>query len=236
MNDWASLFSLLTADNGDNGDNGCSAATTHLPSTMTMVDNGNVSSAIVTIVNGDNGDNGCTQSAIVNHCRCNEDTESARPPSIVTNVTVVTVNGKEKSESTISPLVAALTALERRRPDHIKAADWQHAVEDGRRFVVQWGEQASALGWTATDIFALPPIPENPHPSWQRLSRVDQLGLIWTLHGMPVTALTAEAATIEIPGGNSLRFYRPPPLTADNGDNGDNGTDKGATPLPISLR
>jgi hypothetical protein len=55
----------------------------------------------------------------------------------------------------------------------------------------------------------LPPIPENPRPSWQRLSRVDQTGLVWLLHGQPVTNLTAEAATIATSGGRSNTFRRP---------------------------
>jgi hypothetical protein len=144
----------------------------------------------------------------------------------VNTVLSVSCQQKEKSESG-SPLAAALSDLERHRPEHIKAADWRHAVEDGRRFLVAWGEQAAALGWTATDIFALPPIPENPHPSWQRLARVDLLGLVWSLHGRPVTAVTAEAITIEMPAGNLLRFYRPP-------DNGDNGAEEGvSTPSTV---
>jgi hypothetical protein len=116
--------------------------------------------------------------------------------------------GKEE-EVAVSPLAAALAALEYRRPDHIGAADWQHAVEDGRRFLIQWGEQATALGWGEPDVFGLPPVPSNPHPSWRRLAPVDQLGLVWLTHGKPVTSITAERATIATADGGAVAFYRP---------------------------
>jgi hypothetical protein len=104
--------------------------------------------------------------------------------------------------------MASLAALEHRCPDHIEAADWQHAVEDGRRFLIQWGERATALGWAGPDVFGLPPVPSNPHPSWQRLARVDQLGLVWLTHGRRVTSITAESATMATPRGGSVAFYR----------------------------
>jgi hypothetical protein len=133
----------------------------------------------------------------------------------VTGVTVVTAendeNGSENATSAAtSPLAAAFGALERRCPDHIAAADWQHAVEDGRRFLMEWIEQATALGWTEPDVFGLPPLPANPHPMWRRLARVEQLGLVWLTHGRPVTSITAESATIATPSGGSLAFYRLP--------------------------
>jgi hypothetical protein len=118
------------------------------------------------------------------------------------------VSKGEKGETAISPLVASLVALEHHRPDHIEAADWQHAVEDGRRFLAQWGAQAESLSWTEADIFGLPVVPEDPHPSWQRLARVGELGLVWLTRGRPVTSITAEKATIATPGGGALAFYR----------------------------
>jgi hypothetical protein len=71
--------------------------------------------------------------------------------------------------------------LERRCPEHIEVADWQRAVEDGRRFLSRWGEQAEALGWTPRDLFGLHKPPEKPHPSYRRLARYDETGLIWLL-------------------------------------------------------
>jgi hypothetical protein len=121
------------------------------------------------------------------------------------SVNSVTLN--EKEEATLSSLVASLATLERRRPDHIETADWQHAVEDGRRFLIQWGDRATALGWGAPDIFGLPPVPSNPHPRWRRLARVDRLGLVWLMHGRPVIAITAASAAIGTPRGGPVTFY-----------------------------
>jgi hypothetical protein len=103
-----------------------------------------------------------------------------------------------------------LTELERRRPDHIAAADWQLAIEDGRRFLARWGYQAEALGWTARDLFGLVPVPAKPVASYRRLSRYDQSGLIWLLRGRPVVALTETTAAIENPTGAMTQFRRWP--------------------------
>ena len=67
--------------------------------------------------------------------------------------------------------------------------------------------QAEALGWTAKDLFGLAPVPDKPHPSYRRISRYDQTGLIWLLHGRPVVALTESTATIESPNG-AITVYR----------------------------
>ena len=47
------------------------------------------------------------------------------------------------------------------------------------------------------DLFGLPSPPANPHPSYVRLSRYDEIGLIWLLYGRPVIALTEATATIQ---------------------------------------
>src|SRR6516165_721778 len=77
----------------------------------------------------------------------------------------------------------------------LDAADWQQAVEDGHRFVIQWGKQAEALGWAPADLFGLHTPPDRPAPNYRRLSRYDQTGLVWLLRGRPVIALTQTAAT-----------------------------------------
>jgi hypothetical protein len=50
----------------------------------------------------------------------------------------------------------------------ISVADWQRAVDDGRLFIVQWGERAEALGWTAQDLFGLHDPPEQRGPNYRR--------------------------------------------------------------------
>ena len=113
-----------------------------------------------------------------------------------------------------------LDELERRCPAYVDAADWHRAIEDGRRFVTHWGEQAEVLGWTTADLFGLHTPPEKPAPSYRQRSRYDQTGLIWLLHGRPVIALTETAATILAPTGAKLSYQRsskpaPGPLGPD---------------------
>jgi hypothetical protein len=73
-------------------------------------------------------------------------------------------------------------------------------------FTSKWGEQALTFGWTARELFGLPPIPSHPTPSYRRLSRYDQTGLIWLLRGRPVVALTETEAAIQ--GATSRLVYR----------------------------
>ena len=101
-----------------------------------------------------------------------------------------------------------LAALERRCPDYVERARWQRAVDDGRAFLAQWGEQAQALGWTARDLFGLHTIPAHPNPSYSRLSRYDATGLIWLLRGQPVVALTENTAAIQNPTTGNVVVYR----------------------------
>lgn len=86
--------------------------------------------------------------------------------------------------------------LQLKPPALVPVGRWQQAVEDGKRFLAKWGEQAQALGWSSADLFGLHEIPAKPHPSYSRLSRYDATGLIWLLEGRPVVALTETAATI----------------------------------------
>jgi hypothetical protein len=126
-------------------------------------------------------------------------------PQSVNSVQCVT---RPYTAKEISQLAMSFAAIERRCPDLVSVADWQRAVDDGRRFLVQWGEQAETLGWTAQDLFGLHDPPERPAPSYRRLSRYDVIGLVWLLHGRPVTALTADRAVIGTAGGAAVTFYR----------------------------
>jgi hypothetical protein len=98
--------------------------------------------------------------------------------------------------------------LERRCPDHVEPSRWQQAVEDSRRFLAQWGEQAEHFGWTPRDLFGLHKIPAKPHPSYRRLSRYDCTGLIWLLRGCPVVALTESTVAIRMPTGSILTYRK----------------------------
>src|SRR5262249_46774872 len=99
----------------------------------------------------------------------------------------------------LSRFSRTLDVLESRCPELVPVERCQRAVEDGRRFLAQWGGPAAALGWTARDLFDLHQIPDSPAPDYRRLSRYDETGLIWLLRGRPVVALTASTAAIENP-------------------------------------
>jgi len=112
----------------------------------------------------------------------------------------------------ISRFGRSFRELERRCPDLIDYAEWQRAIESGRRFLAQWGEQAESLGWTSRDLFGLAPVPDKPAANYRRLSRYDLTGLIWLLRGDPVVALTETTAAIRHATGNITtyrRFHKP---------------------------
>ena len=111
------------------------------------------------------------------------------------------------------PYASALAVLRAECPAYVDAADWQQAIEDGHRFVTQWGKLAEALGWAPADLFGLHTPPEKPAPNYRRLSRYDQTGLIWLLHGRRVVALTKDTAVIETANGTvAYRRYNKPAL------------------------
>jgi hypothetical protein len=105
------------------------------------------------------------------------------------------------------PHARAFTALRARCPDHVEEERWRQCVADAERFLGRWSEQAEALGWTAKDLFGLHKPPEKPHPSYSRLSRYHETGLIWLLQERPVVALTETTAAIQNPTG-AITIYR----------------------------
>ncbi|MEH2563501.1 hypothetical protein [Bradyrhizobium sp. AZCC 2289] len=133
---------------------------------------------------------------------------AVRPPS-----EVIALLSRHKPE--IVNLLKSVTAsyadvfarLESRCPDHVDEERWRQCIDDGRHFLVSWGDQAEALGWTAKDLFGLHQPPGEPHPSYQRLSRDDKTGLLWLLRGRLVVALTETTAAIRTTG-NSAIIYR----------------------------
>jgi hypothetical protein len=106
------------------------------------------------------------------------------------------------------PSVVVLAMLQEHCPDHVEPRRWQRAVEDGRAFLMTWGESASALGWTSRDLFGLHTPPAKPHPSYSRLSRYGETGLVWLLEGRVVVALTEGTAAIMNPTTGNVTVYR----------------------------
>ena len=46
------------------------------------------------------------------------------------------------------PFAATLDALEARCPEYVEPHRWHLCVDDARHFLLAWGDQAEALGWT----------------------------------------------------------------------------------------
>ena len=106
------------------------------------------------------------------------------------------------------PFARVLAALESRCPEHVEPDRWLQATKDAKAFLGTWGEQALALGWSNRDLLGLHTPPEHPHPSYSRLSRYDETGLIWLLQGRPVSAITETTAAIENKNTGNVTVYR----------------------------
>ena len=119
-----------------------------------------------------------------------------------------TKNSENAPRADPQNLQSVFAALRERCPDHVEDRRWLGSVQDGQRFLVEWGEQAEALVLTARDLFGLHEVPANPHPRYQRLSRYDEIGLVWSLQGCPVVALTEATAAIKMPTGSIVAYRR----------------------------
>jgi hypothetical protein len=106
------------------------------------------------------------------------------------------------------PYADALNELESQCPDHVEAERWQQCLIDAQRFLASWNDKAHALGWTADELFGLHEPPAKPRPSYSRLSRRDSTGLLWTLEGRRVIALTDITAAIENPSGAVVAYRK----------------------------
>jgi hypothetical protein len=90
---------------------------------------------------------------------------------------------------------AAFAQIQAHPPEDIPAGRWELVVNDAGLFLDRWGKQAERLGWTVEDLFGL-------HPRAPML-RYDHMGLLWTLRGERVVALTATEARLS--GGLAYR-------------------------------
>ena len=68
----------------------------------------------------------------------------------------------------------AWAQLNHQKPTRVSDAVWRLALDDGGRFLDQWGSQAAELDWRPSEVFAA------------------RAGLIWRLCGKPVEALRAD--------------------------------------------
>ena len=122
---------------------------------------------------------------------------------------VTKIGAFQEMGSSRPPYIAfvAPSSIKSRCPGLVPHDRWQQAVQDSRRFLAQWGGQAEALGWTVRDLFGLAQAPARPHPSYRRLSRYDETGLIWLICGREVVALTEASAAIQSSTG-AITIYR----------------------------
>jgi hypothetical protein len=107
-----------------------------------------------------------------------------------------------------TPFVRVFEILQSRCPNWVPVDRWQQCVEDGKRFLAQWAGHAEVFDRTARDLFGLAPVPDSPHRSYRRLSRYDEIGVIWLLEGCEVLALTANTATIRRPSGSTTTYRK----------------------------
>ena len=106
------------------------------------------------------------------------------------------------------PYASALAALRAKCPTCVPEDRWHQALADATAFASEWGAQAQAFSWTVPELFGLHPVPERPAANYRRLSRYDQLGLVWCLRSRPVVELTTTAATLRCLNGAHLTYRR----------------------------
>jgi hypothetical protein len=113
-----------------------------------------------------------------------------------------------EAERDASPYAPALAELRGKCPTHVPEDRWRQAITDATAFATEWGGEARTFGWTEAELFGLHPVPEQPAPNYDRLARLDDMGLIWLLRGRPVVALTATEAAYRCPSGAILTYRR----------------------------
>ena len=80
---------------------------------------------------------------------------------------------------------------------------WDQLRRDVGDFLASpWAAEATRLGWTQLDLYGADA--DRPYV------RVDGFGLLPVLNGGRIVALTADAATLETPGGARQSYRRQP--------------------------
>jgi hypothetical protein len=84
--------------------------------------------------------------------------------------------------------------------DGFSAQRWRQVIDDGGRFLDQWGSEAARQGWRAVDVFGA--IPAAP------AARYDGMGLALLINGGTVERITGTTATIRTAGGSAVVYMR----------------------------
>ena len=77
---------------------------------------------------------------------------------------------------------------------------WSDLLADGAAFLKTWGNQAMQLGWRDVDVFGVHPVKPG--------ARVGCWGLVLTIQGGNVIAITDKSATIRRRSGAILIWRR----------------------------
>ena len=120
---------------------------------------------------------------------------AAPPPDVV----AVLAAAKPDFLRILASREAAKAALSAAAPPDCLPQRWVAAQEGLRRFVRDgWCDQAALLGWTADELYRLPPL-------W---SRVDLTGAALLVGERRIVALTEASIVIETLSGSRLKFRR----------------------------
>jgi hypothetical protein len=113
------------------------------------------------------------------------------------------VNLLRANESALFMIVSAremaTTTLAAERPYDCSEERWASAIRGLRRFMRDgWGDQAALLGWTAEELYRVPPV-------WRR---VDLTGAALLIGEGRVIAATENSIVFEKLSGSRLKFRR----------------------------
>ncbi len=100
----------------------------------------------------------------------------------------------------------AFATLDRSQPvPGYTIGQWRQLIDDGGRFLDEWGAEAARLGWRAVDCFG---VVKSLGTDMRPRDEVGQRsGLVTLITGGRVTSIGADFARITMPTGTATTFY-----------------------------
>ena len=121
--------------------------------------------------------------------------DAAPPPDVVARLS----EAKPILLHILAGREAGRTAMNATAPDDCPPQRWAEAQDGLQRFIRDgWGDQAALLGWTAEELYRVPPV-------W---ARVDLTGAALMTGDRRLIAVTGTSIAIETPSGSRLKFRR----------------------------
>jgi hypothetical protein len=121
--------------------------------------------------------------------------DAAPPPEVV----AILAAAKPDFLRVLAGREAARTAMNATAPDDCPPRRWAEAQDGLQRFIRDgWGDQAALLGWTAEELYRVPPV-------WRR---IDLTGAALLIGDARVIAVTENSIAIEMLSGSRLKFRR----------------------------